>query len=541
MNCGNCGSNVNPGDMFCQSCGAGINNSVSNQNTVISDDALIDAYIGKNIQELRKGNFSWCTFFFDVFYAFYRKMWLFGILYLLSYLVLFALIMVLIVILVKQTNEITFIQNYFKYYLIIYGGISLTSLALRLIFSFKFKKSYLKHATKKVEQIKVRNMGKTNEEIKKECSKKGGTSIVGIFLALLLPVMLYLLLAIPYAIQNKNNIDKAQKGAAKDSAYSIIKEVESAQINALHTFMDKKESITLEDVRNEYLGMSSTWDSDNTITSNHYDFTCNVTVNNDNKMLVSCDVFGEKIESELLDLNIGNKGNNQANNNQNNETDKEEDNNDNQVNDDNQNNVGEQTYKEYTKFGEISLKDGSKWIVIKDSSKYDDYVTLFSKEGYMLSYSDPIVPIEDKVFKISEDEYDAILRQLTNTNTIYEVWKLKEVLETKIAASIPAELKKVNGYKIRLITVDEIFSLSDDTWTYDDERDVYEYNGYDLPHYLKSTLTMTHSKRTVGQVTAFYLTQPTYGDKKPYYRLAPGTVGLPNIKPVIYVHKSSLE
>ena len=380
-------------------------------------------------------------------------------------------------------------------------------------------------------------MGKTNEEIKKECSKKGGTSIFGIFLAILLPIILYLLLAISYAIQNKNNLDKAQNSVAKDSAYVIIEEVEMAYFSA----SIDKELITLEDVRNEYRGKFSTW-SGNVIKSTHYDFTCDVTVNNDNKMLVSCDVLGEKIESELLDLNIGNKGNNQSNNNnQNNGTDKEEDNNDNQVNDDNQNNVGEQTYKEYTKFGEISLKDGSKWIVIKDSSKYDDYVTLFSKEGYMLSYSDPVVPLEDKVFKISEDEYDAIFRQLTNTNTIYEVWKLKEVLETKIAASIPAELKKVNGYKIRLITVDEIFSLSDDTWTYDDERDVYEYNGYDLPHYLKSTLTMTHSKRTVGQVTAFYLTQPTYGDKKPYYSLAPGAVGLPNIKPVIYVHKSSLE
>lgn len=317
MNCGNCGSNVNPGDMFCQNCGAGINNSNNSQNTVINAEILVDAYIGKNIEELRKGNFSWCTFFFDVFYAFYRKMWLFGILCLLSYLVWAFLIVILIVLLVKQTNEITFIQNYVKYYSIIYGGIILTSLALRLIFSFKFKKAYLKHATKKVEQIKVRNMGKTNEEIKKECSKKGGTSIFGIFLSLLLPIILYLLLAIPYAIQTKNTLDKVQNSVAKDSAYIIIEEVEMAYFAA----SIDKETITLEDVRNEYRGMSSTWRG-NVIKSEHYDFTCDVKVNNDNKMLVSCDVFGEKIESGLFDLNIGKKENNQTNNNQDDETNK---------------------------------------------------------------------------------------------------------------------------------------------------------------------------------------------------------------------------
>ena len=334
MNCGNCGSNVNPGDMFCQNCGAGINNSSSNQNPVISDEVLVDAYIGKNIEEIRKGNFSWCTFFFDVFYAFYRKMWLFGILYLLSYLVWAFLIVILIVLLVKQINEITFIQNYVKYYSIIYGGITLTSLALRLIFSFKFKKVYLKHATKKVEQIKVRNMGKTNEEIKKECSKKGGTSIFGIFLAILLPIILYLLLAILNAIQTKNTLDKVQNSVVKDSAYVIIEEVEMAYFSA----SIDKELITLEDVRNEYRGKFSTW-SGNVIKSTHYDFTCDVIVNNDNKMLVSCDVFGEKIESELLDLNIGKKENNQANDNQNNGTDKESVNNKEEVNNAQNNNL----------------------------------------------------------------------------------------------------------------------------------------------------------------------------------------------------------
>ena len=50
MNCGNCGSNVNPGDMFCQKCGAGINNSNNSQNTVINDANLLKSFCLKEYE-----------------------------------------------------------------------------------------------------------------------------------------------------------------------------------------------------------------------------------------------------------------------------------------------------------------------------------------------------------------------------------------------------------------------------------------------------------------------------------------------------------
>ena len=111
MNCPKCGSNVNQGEMFCRVCGAKIvsqsvqpnqmgqmpvanqqvhaqnqyvsqqqpimNNNVgygtSNYSSYSNDEALINAYIGKNADKLKNGGFSVNTFFFGNIYVLYRK------------------------------------------------------------------------------------------------------------------------------------------------------------------------------------------------------------------------------------------------------------------------------------------------------------------------------------------------------------------------------------------------------------------------------------------------------------------------------------
>ena len=55
--------------------------SFSKENETINEDALINAYIGKNADKLKKGGFSWCTLFFGVLYTLYRKMWKFSLIY----------------------------------------------------------------------------------------------------------------------------------------------------------------------------------------------------------------------------------------------------------------------------------------------------------------------------------------------------------------------------------------------------------------------------------------------------------------------------
>ena len=82
--CPNCGSNLKDGDKFCRKCGTKVelrNNDLKTliKNISISDDDLINAYIGKNADKLKNGTFSANTFFLGSLYVLYRKMWLLGI------------------------------------------------------------------------------------------------------------------------------------------------------------------------------------------------------------------------------------------------------------------------------------------------------------------------------------------------------------------------------------------------------------------------------------------------------------------------------
>ena len=137
------------------------NSDISNMdnNNVIDDYSLIDAYIGKNADKLRIGNFSGNTFFFGMMYVLYRKMWLLGI----TWLVLSMII-----------NK--FLPSYAGF---------LTG-ALNLTVSLTFKSMYLKHVKEEVEKIKATNPEKTPEQLLEICRKKGGTTIVPVIIACLL-------------------------------------------------------------------------------------------------------------------------------------------------------------------------------------------------------------------------------------------------------------------------------------------------------------------------------------------------------------------
>ena len=85
MKCNKCGNINNEGDLYCRQCGAKIeipeNDVLYESMDLINDDVLVDAYIKKNIDQLKHG-FSWCAFLFGPCYALYRKMWLYGFLWL---------------------------------------------------------------------------------------------------------------------------------------------------------------------------------------------------------------------------------------------------------------------------------------------------------------------------------------------------------------------------------------------------------------------------------------------------------------------------
>ncbi len=170
MNCPRCGTFINDGTKFCPNCGEQIssqlqqsnynqNNSLNMQNNVINDDELINAYIAKDVEKIKKGGFSLSTFCLGGFYMLYRKMWILGIgLFIIQYILSLIL------------------KN------------SIIILIINLILAFFFKKIYLNVVKRNIEKIKQANPNKSQNELVSICAKKGGTSNLALFgtLALIL-------------------------------------------------------------------------------------------------------------------------------------------------------------------------------------------------------------------------------------------------------------------------------------------------------------------------------------------------------------------
>lgn len=220
-NCPNCGSNVNPGEVFCRSCGTKLpipqnnvynnlqqpqqvnndsteflqpqpmnNGQVNNQpiysqqqnvnpalqgfqqspnyghvnngmtqNAPIDNGDLIDAYIGKNADKLKNGSFSGGVFFFGFLYVLYRKMWLLGFVW-------FAGALIADMFLPDIANGVFLISN--------------------IIICLQFKKWYLKYVVEQVDTIKAANPGNTQEQLMMICSQKGGTTLVPVIIVIVI-------------------------------------------------------------------------------------------------------------------------------------------------------------------------------------------------------------------------------------------------------------------------------------------------------------------------------------------------------------------
>ena len=204
-NCKKCGSVLNPGDVFCGTCGAqvsfgqnesnnmkgqinqniqptnnavnqgmprtdvnNINQSMQNlnmnngmpnsnfiQNNANIDEILLDAYIGKNADKIKNTKFSCNFLLFNCVYAWYRKMWALGII-------------------ILGTPFLT------SLFLGDYG--SLASLVLLIVLSATFKNIYLSNVRKKVQKIKANNPNATPEQLIAICQTKGGTTWVPVII-----------------------------------------------------------------------------------------------------------------------------------------------------------------------------------------------------------------------------------------------------------------------------------------------------------------------------------------------------------------------
>lgn len=186
----------------------------NNQNQTeegLTDGDLMSAYIGKNYDKLVYKPFNWSCFFFSFFYAFYRKM--FG----------FAIIIIVIT---------AIIQNY------IFSGF-ISNIALSILFGFLVNRVYLTKVHKAVIKIKTNNKDKSDDELLKICSKKGGTSVLSIILGVIIVFTILFIFAF-FEVLSQFNINKLFSNESTTTIKHSEK-MENIDINGYSCFNSKCE------------------------------------------------------------------------------------------------------------------------------------------------------------------------------------------------------------------------------------------------------------------------------------------------------------
>ena len=126
-------------------------------NEYVTDEDLLVAYVGKNFNKLASKPFNFAAFFFGSIYLCYRKK--------------FTYALILLVITTVLCRFLTPL---------------LVTIGSAIIVGILFNRLYINDAKKYVEDLKKRNSTKTNSELKEICKKNGGTSILFIFVGMIL-------------------------------------------------------------------------------------------------------------------------------------------------------------------------------------------------------------------------------------------------------------------------------------------------------------------------------------------------------------------
>ena len=176
-------------------------NLISPQPEIYSsfDDDLLKVFIGKNSDKILAENFNFAAFFFGSIYFFYRKMYSCGF-------ILFIIEMIF--------------SNLLKSQIIT----TVIGLILSFIVGLKTNQLYVKHAKKKIKKIK--NNGISNEEIKTNCIKKGGTSIASAILFVVTVIIIFIVLSFLALIILYNQFKILNEGGDETSIYPYISRVE---------------------------------------------------------------------------------------------------------------------------------------------------------------------------------------------------------------------------------------------------------------------------------------------------------------------------
>ena len=197
-------------------------------------------------------------------------------------------------------------------------------------------------------------------------------------------------------------------------------------------------------------------------------------------------------------------------------------------------------YRKYAKGETIILKDNSKWLVLADSDENSEVIKLMNINDFIL-YGSSCKNQEEYIYCDDDSDYSALFNEYFNSSTTYKGSKIESLINS-YANLIPAKLKEVDGYKIRLLSINDIFEY-DNNWEKVDGNE-YVYTGNSFNDDFTGAWTMdTVESRCAGNCGNFFVVRKDYNNdtneiKKIY--LGMGASGLANIKPVIYVLKSSI-
>lgn len=153
MYCPKCGSKICEQEKFCKYCGSkliDIEND-NNNNSYLSDKLLIEAYVGKNYEKINNNKFSIPTLLFGFFYFLYRKLYLYTFFLFLLYIV----------------TGILF-----------YDYIYIVNIIISILLAINFSNIYMSFVKQKINEIKIENKNKSNDELLEICKKRGGTSAI---------------------------------------------------------------------------------------------------------------------------------------------------------------------------------------------------------------------------------------------------------------------------------------------------------------------------------------------------------------------------
>lgn len=240
-------------------------------NNAFEDNELLKAFIGNNYEKLTTRKFNFSGFLFSSLYIFYRKMFVLGLI-------------------IELVSSI--ISNFYP----------VAALLFAIVVGLTVNNMYLKYANKEIKKIKATNPGKSFEELKTICSKKGGTSGAGIFLGILISGAVASALNIdsinnitnPNNKNNNNNSNQNVIENASIAGYTCINSKCTLTVNdqdgkTTDYTIDENAIITKLSDYSKYINLDIYYNDDNAITK------YKITSKNNNE-----DISDVKTEEELI-------------------------------------------------------------------------------------------------------------------------------------------------------------------------------------------------------------------------------------------------